>query len=73
MTAQDRLRAARKSAGRTLADIASDTGLTVAYLSQLELGQRNGTIETWTKLASSLGVPPAALVFGVCDPRGTEE
>jgi DNA-binding XRE family transcriptional regulator len=50
------VRAWRKYRGVTIKSLAQNAGIAPAYLSQLETGQRDGTIETMKKLASGLGV-----------------
>jgi two-component system response regulator AtoC len=52
-----RLRAVRMQAARTLADIAADCGLTVAQLSQIELGK--SATSTWglARIGSALKTP----------------
>lgn len=39
------MRAARKAAGRSLRSMAAEIGCSVAYLSDVELGRRNGNPE----------------------------
>jgi DNA-binding XRE family transcriptional regulator len=50
------VRAWREYRGVTIKSLAQSAGIAPAYLSQLETGQRDGTIETMKKLASGLGV-----------------
>lgn len=52
-----RLRAVRTAADRTLADIANDCGLTVAQLSQIELGKSATSTWTLARIASALKTP----------------
>jgi transcriptional regulator with XRE-family HTH domain len=40
----------------TIKSLAQSAGIAPAYLSQLETGQRDGTIETMKKLAATLKV-----------------
>ena len=46
-----RLRALRRQEGRTLADLAAETGISVSTLSRLESGQRKPTLELLLPLA----------------------
>jgi ribosome-binding protein aMBF1 (putative translation factor) len=50
------VRAWREYRGLTIKSLAQSASIAPAYLSQLETGQRDGTIETMKKLASGLGV-----------------
>lgn len=50
------VRAWREHRGMTIKSLAQSAGIVPAYLSQLETGQRDGTIETMKKLASTLKV-----------------
>jgi ribosome-binding protein aMBF1 (putative translation factor) len=50
------IRAWREYRGMSIKFLAQSAGIAPAYLSQLETGQRDGTIETMKKLASGLGV-----------------
>ncbi|HPM23164.1 MAG TPA: response regulator [Phycisphaerae bacterium] len=52
-----RLRAVRTAAERTLADVANDCGLTVAQLSQIELGKSATSTWTLARIASALKTP----------------
>lgn len=74
------LRDRRKAAGRTIASVAVDAGLSVPYIANLENGRGNPTVAALDRLATALGaqlevrigdeVPPplpsagAELVFG---------
>jgi DNA-binding XRE family transcriptional regulator len=49
-------RAWREYRGMTIKSLAQSAGIAPAYLSQLETGQRDGTIETMKKLAATLKV-----------------
>lgn len=60
------LRALREAHGLTLTELADRTGLTNAYLSQLESGVRNGSIATHRRLASALRTP---LLTIIADPN----
>jgi transcriptional regulator with XRE-family HTH domain len=49
------LRARRKAAGRTIASVAVDAGLSVPYIANLENGRGNPTIAALQRLAAALG------------------
>lgn len=44
---------------------ALEVGLHPTYISDLELGRRNVSLETMLRLATALGVDPAQLVRGL--------
>ena len=48
------LRARRTAAGRTVASVAADAGLSVPYIANLENGRGNPTITVLTRLAEAL-------------------
>jgi transcriptional regulator with XRE-family HTH domain len=50
------LRARRTAAGRTVASVAVDAGLSVPYIANLENGRGNPTITALTRLTSALGL-----------------
>jgi transcriptional regulator with XRE-family HTH domain len=50
------LRARRTAAGRTVASVAADAGLSVPYIANLENGRGNPTITALTRLAEALGI-----------------
>jgi DNA-binding XRE family transcriptional regulator len=50
------IRAWREYRGMTIKSLAQSAGIASAYLSQLETGQRDGTIETMRKLSATLRV-----------------
>jgi transcriptional regulator with XRE-family HTH domain len=50
------LRALRTAAGRTVASVAADAGLSVPYIANLENGRGNPTITALSQLASALGM-----------------
>jgi transcriptional regulator with XRE-family HTH domain len=50
------LRARRTAAGRTVASVAADAGLSVPYIANLENGRGNPTITALTRLAEALGM-----------------
>jgi transcriptional regulator with XRE-family HTH domain len=49
------LRGLRAAAGRTVASVASDAGLSVPYIANLENGRGNPTIAALDRLAAALG------------------
>jgi transcriptional regulator with XRE-family HTH domain len=51
-----RLRARRAAAGRTIASVAADAGLSVPYIANLENGRGNPTLSAVNSLAAALGV-----------------
>lgn len=52
----NRIREIRKAKNRTLADISSEIGISVAYLSDIERGNRHGSNITLQRIADALGV-----------------
>lgn len=50
-----RLRAMRAAAGRTVASVAADAGLSVPYIANLENGRGNPTLAALDRLARALG------------------
>jgi transcriptional regulator with XRE-family HTH domain len=50
------LRAQRTAAGRTVASVAADAGLSVAYIANLENGRGNPTATALARLAEALGM-----------------
>ncbi|WP_329005010.1 helix-turn-helix domain-containing protein [Kribbella sp. NBC_00709] len=68
------LRDRRKAAGRTIASVAVDAGLSVPYIANLENGRGNPTVAALDRLATALGaqlevrigdeVPPPPLSVG---------
>ena len=50
-----RLRARRTAAGRTIASVAADAGLSVPYIANLENGRGNPTLAAVSALARALG------------------
>jgi transcriptional regulator with XRE-family HTH domain len=49
------LRTLRTAAGRTVASVAADAGLSVPYIANLENGRGNPTVTVLTRLAAALG------------------
>ena len=50
------MRARRTAAGRTIASVAADAGLSVPYIANLENGRGNPTLSAVNSLATALGV-----------------
>ena len=50
------LRSRRAAAGRTVASVAADAGLSVPYIANLENGRGNPTITALARLAEALGM-----------------
>lgn len=48
----------------TLEELSDRTGLSVSYLSRLQSGDRQGSIEAFTKIAKALDVPLSAFISG---------
>lgn len=64
------LRARRTAAGRTVASVAVDAGLSVPYIANLENGRGNPTTAALTRLAEALGMRLViTLVAGEEGPR----
>jgi len=57
-----RMRELREEAGLSLADVAERTGMDKAFLSRLETGQGNPTLDTLARYAAALG---KRVVFGL--------
>jgi DNA-binding XRE family transcriptional regulator len=53
---ENKLRVWREHRGMSAKELAEATGLAAAYISQLETGKREGTIETFKKIAAVLRV-----------------
>ncbi|CAO4182606.1 Transcriptional regulator [Methylorubrum aminovorans] len=56
VSGENRVRVWREHRGLSGAALAKQAGLAQAYLSQIETGAREGTVETYGKLAAALGV-----------------
>ncbi|MHB8318945.1 MAG: helix-turn-helix domain-containing protein [Acidimicrobiales bacterium] len=61
-TIGSRLRARRVELGLTLAQVAEQAGLSLPYVSNLERGRGNPTLDALTALARALDVPLASLM-----------
>lgn len=51
-----RLRRRRKALGRTLRDVANESGVAESFISQLERGVHTGSVKTLQRLGASLGL-----------------
>lgn len=58
------VRARRTAAGRTLTDLATACECTAGFLSQIESGQANPTLQVLSRLAAALGTTPGELLGG---------
>ena len=56
MKFQNKIRGIRKAKHKTLADISGSAGISIAYLSDIECGNRHGSPKTISKIADALGV-----------------
>ena len=62
------IRERRKGLGLTLADLAKRTGVSLGYLSQIELGKNSASIETLYRIALGLRIKVAELFEAVQSP-----
>lgn len=67
-----RLRAYRRSKGKTIAQVADASGLSLPYISNLERGRGNPTVGAINRLAEALGIGPSQLVGDRELPEGDE-
>lgn len=65
MNLSDRLREVRRQTGKTLVEVAGATALSVSYLSDLERGRTNPSLETLNRLSSFYGLSTAAMLASV--------
>jgi DNA-binding XRE family transcriptional regulator len=56
LNGENKIRVWREYSGLTIKALAETSGLAAAYLSQIETGKREGTIETFKKIAATLRV-----------------
>jgi transcriptional regulator with XRE-family HTH domain len=61
----ERLKGYRKNAGLTLAELKEKTNLSVSYLSDLERGRTNPSLETLKQIAGVYQTTVSALVEGI--------
>src|SRR5262249_23370096 len=62
------IRERRKSLGLTLAQMAQRTGVSLGYLSQIELGKNSASIETLYRISLGLGIKMAELFQSIQPP-----
>ena len=62
------IRERRKALGLTLAQMAQRTGVSLGYLSQIELGKNSASIETPYRISLGLGMKMAELFQSVQNP-----
>ena len=62
LNGENRIRIWREHRGFTAVDLAKSAGIAPAYLSQIETGKRDGTVDTYRKLAAALRVSLDELV-----------
>jgi transcriptional regulator with XRE-family HTH domain len=67
------LRARRTAAGRTVASVAADAGLSVPYIANLENGRGNPTTTALARLAEALGMRLVIALAPAEDDRGDTE
>lgn len=66
-TLDNRLRAARKAAGKTLLQVAEETGINFVQLSRMETGQRDLKVKHLRSLGRSLKCPPEDIIAPVAE------
>jgi len=57
----NRIREIRKAKHKTLAEVSGEIGISIAYLSDIERGNRHGSEKTLKLIADALGVSVADL------------
>lgn len=57
----NRIREIRKKKGLTLEQLAGAAGISIAYLADIETGNRRGSAETIERIAAGLGVNPSEI------------
>lgn len=53
---ENKIRVVREYRGKSVEQLAQDAGIAAPYLSQIETGARDGTIDTYRKIAAALDV-----------------
>ena len=61
----ENVRLARKAAGITQVDLAADASMAKSYLSEVERGRRNPTVEVVGRIAMALGISASILMEGI--------
>lgn len=64
-----RLRARREKLGWSQMALADEVGLHFTYVSSVERGERNISLQNIVRLAAALGIDPAVLVKGLKPPK----
>lgn len=59
------LREERAASGRTLSDVATEAGISVQYLSEIERGRKEPSSEVLSAVTGALGLPLADLTLRV--------
>jgi len=54
---ENKLREYRVASGRTIMGLSRVSGVSRQTITDLEKGQREGSLETWLKLSNTLGIP----------------
>jgi transcriptional regulator with XRE-family HTH domain len=61
----ENVRLARRAAGISQVDLAADAQMAKSYLSEVERGRRNPTVEVVGRIALALGISAAVLMDGI--------
>ena len=61
LSSANRIREIRKAKRLTLAEISGNSGISIAYLSDIERGNRHGSEDALERIAAALGVTRAEL------------
>ncbi|WP_084732865.1 helix-turn-helix domain-containing protein [Roseovarius marisflavi] len=69
----ERIRSARKRAGLTLTQMAERTGLSGAYLSEIETGKKPGSVSALNKIADASGIKLNEIFAGTNFPNDEVE
>lgn len=64
-TVGGQIRSIRKNQRKTLKELADATGVSISFISQLELNKTNATLETLKKISLCLGVHPSIFFDGI--------
>lgn len=66
----ENVRQARRRAGLSQVDLATDAQMAKSYLSEVERGRRNPTVEVVGRIALALGISASALMSGIPERLG---
>lgn len=69
----ERLKLLRVKAGLTQMQLASKTGITAAYISAIERGKGNPTLDMMVKLAGHVNAEAWDMIRPSCDPNGSSD